>query len=92
MGRERAQPSETRGLQQRKWPANTAALCTTTTGQPVAPQGKAHPWAGVGERARCPARKEAESRQGSSTHLFVLGSWWEAGGGMSEVLQCPLQG
>lgn len=71
--------------------ASAAAPCATTPGQPVPPREK-HPWAGVGERACCPARREAGSGQSFSTHLFVLGSWWEAGGGMSEVLQCPLQG
>lgn len=44
------------------------------------------------EKRHMALQGEAGRRQGSSTHLFVLGSWWEAGGGMSEVLQCPLQG
>lgn len=90
MGRERAEPSIDQG-------SAAVELPCKDSGSPHHHTRAASPSAGKStstgrEKGHTAQKGEAGSRQGSSTHLFVLGSWWEAGGGMSEVLQCPLQG
>lgn len=49
---------------------------------------------GTGGRKGSTAQRgeRLDTGTGSSTHLFELGSWWAEGEGMSDVLQCPLQG
>lgn len=49
--------SFTFGLQQWNWPTKTAASCTTMPGRSVPPQGEVHPWSGMGEKVRGPARR-----------------------------------